>query len=189
MMAMTKRMRGGLLLLAACVLPAAAAAQETPEQVVRRYYDTFRGGDFAANAAIMHPDALEELKTTLLGFAGIPGATEEEGFTEMFGVRTLEEMRALPPAVLFERMLRSQLENEEMRQILAGTQVDVLGHVMEGDTTAHVVYRMQMSFAGQSVNQVQVVPLKRADGEWRVLLTGSLAGMMSSFPRPPDEDE
>ena len=188
-MPMTRRMRRGLLLLAACAIPAGAAAQETPEQVVQRYYETFRGGDFAANAAIMHPDALEELKTTLVGFAEIPGATEEEGFTEMFGVRTLEEMRALPPAALFERMLRSQLDSEEMRGILAGTEIAVLGHVMEGDTTAHVVYRMRMSFAQQTMDQVQVMPLKRAGGQWRVLLTGSLAGMMGSIPRPPDEDE
>lgn len=188
-MPMTRRMRRGLVLLAACALPASAAAQETPEQVVQRYYATFQSGDFAANAAIMHPAALEELRTTLVGFAEIPGATEEEGFTEMFGVRTVEEMRALPPAVLFERMLRSQLGGDEMRQILAGTEVRVLGHVMEGDTTAHVVYRMRMSFGEQTMDQVQVMPLKRADGEWRVLLTGSFAGMMGSIPRPRNEDE
>lgn len=188
-MPMTRRMRGGLLLLAACALPPVAAAQETPEQVVQRYYETFRSGDFAANAAIMHPAALEELKTTLVGFAELPGATEEEGFAEMFGVRTVEEMRALPPAVLFERMLRRQLGGDEMREILAGTQVAVLGHVMEGDTTAHVVYRMRMSVAQQTMDQVQVMPLKRADGQWRVMLTGSFAGMMNAVPRPGSEDE
>jgi hypothetical protein len=178
-----------MLLAALVVLAPGLAAQETPEQVVQRYYETFRAGDFAANAAIMHPAALEELKTTMVGFAEIPGATEEEGFTEMFGVRTLEEMRALAPAVLFERMLRSQLGNDEMREILGGTEVAVLGHVMEGDTTAHVVYRMRMSFGEQTMDQVQVMPLKRADGEWRVLLTGSFAGMMGSIPRPRNEDE
>lgn len=177
----TRILRGALLLLALCALPWRAAAQDTPEAVAQRYYDTFRSGDFAANAALMHPRALEELKTTLTGMAALPGATENAEFREMFGVSTIDEMRALPAPVLFERVLRNQLEGE-MRAILATTEVTILGHVMEGDTTAHVVYRMRMNFGGQSLDQVQVMPLERADGQWRVLLTGSLAGMMSSMP-------
>jgi hypothetical protein len=179
-------LRGALVLVAACALPSRAAAQETPEAVVQRYYDTFRSGDYAANAALMHPAALEELKTTLTGMAALPGATEDVEFREMFGVSTLEEMRALPAPVLFERVLRNQLEGE-MRAILATTEISILGHVMEGDTTAHVVYRMRMNFGGQRLDQVQVMPLQRAEGQWRVLLTGSLAGMMGSMPgREPE---
>lgn len=181
MMKTMPRVRAALVLLAACALPARAAAQETPEQVVQRYYQTFQSGDYAANAALMHPGALEELKNTLTAMAALPGATEEPEFREMFGVNTLEEMRALPAPVLFERVLRNQLEGE-LRAILATAQVNVLGHVMEGDSTAHVVYRLRMEFGGQTMDQVQVVPLERVDGQWRVLLTGSLAGMMNAMP-------
>ncbi|HEX6373995.1 MAG TPA: hypothetical protein VF006_34015 [Longimicrobium sp.] len=181
-MTLTRILRGALLLL--CVCASRAAAQDTPEAVVQRYYETFKNGDFAGNAALMHPDALEELKTTLTGMAALPGATEDLEFREMFGVSSIEEMRALPAPVLFERVLRNQLEGE-MRAILASTQVTILGHVMEGDTTAHVVYRMRMDFGGQTLDQVQVIPLERASGEWRVLLTGSLAGMMGSMPSEP----
>lgn len=180
-MTLTRILRGALLLLATCALPLRAVAQDTPEAVAQRYYETFRNGDFAGNAALMHPDALEELKTTLTGLAAMPGATEDAEFREMFGVSTIEELRALPAPVLFERVLRNQLEGE-MRAILASTEVTVLGHVMEGDSTAHVVYRMRMNFGGQSLDQVQVMPLQRAGGQWRVLLTGSLAGMMNSMP-------
>jgi hypothetical protein len=180
-MTLTRILRGALLLLATYALPLRAAAQDTPEAVAQRYYETFRNGDFAGNAALMHPDALEELKTTLTGLAAMPGATEDAEFREMFGVSSIEELRALPAPVLFERVLRNQLEGE-MRAILASTEVTVLGHVMEGDSTAHVVYRMRMNFGGQTLDQVQVMPLQRAGGEWRVLLTGSLAGMMNAMP-------
>ena len=161
MMTRTRISRGAFLLLALFALPVHAAAQDTPEQVVQRYYQTFQSGDYAANAALMHPGALEELKTTVTGMAALPGATEEPEFREMFGVQTLEELRALPAQVLFERVLRNQLEGE-MRAILASTEVTILGHVMEGDTTAHVVYRMRMNFGAQSLDQVQVMPLQRA---------------------------
>src|SRR5688572_24136876 len=121
-MTLTRILPGALLLLAACALPSRAAAQETPEVVVQRYYETFRSGDFAGNAALMHPAALEELKTTLTGMAALPGATENAEFREMFGVSSIQEMRDLPAPVLFERVLRNQLEGE-MRAILASTEV------------------------------------------------------------------
>jgi hypothetical protein len=177
-----------LLALVLLALPARGAAQETPEQVVQRYYETFRTGDYAGNAALLHPDALNQMKETMLGLAALPGAVQEPQFHEMFGVRTVEELRALPAATVFERMLRSQLENEDMRQILASSQVTVLGHVMEGDSTAHVVYRMRMSLGEMQMDQVQVAPVKRADGQWRVLLTGSLAGMMNAMPNLNEPD-
>ena len=183
MMTFARILRGALLLLllAFGALPGRVAAQDTPEQVVTRYYQTFRSGDYAANAALMHPGALEELKTMLVGMSALPGATENPEFREMFGVGTIEELRALPAQTLFERVLRNQLEGE-MRAVLASSRVNVLGHVMEGDSTAHVVYRMHMEFGGQTMDQVQVVPLERVDGQWRVLLTGSLAGMMNAMP-------
>ena len=40
-----------MLLAALVVLAPGLAAQETPEQVVERYYQTFRTGDFAATIA------------------------------------------------------------------------------------------------------------------------------------------
>lgn len=174
--------------LALLAFAPALAAQETPEQVLQRYYDTFRAGDYAANAALMHPDALEDMREMLLGLTAAPGATDDPEFQEMFGVRTADELRALPQTELFARMLRSQLDNPDMREILGNAQVTVLGHVMEGDSTAHVVYRMKMNFQGIEMDQVQVAPLRRAEGQWRVLLTGNLAGMMGAMPTPPNRD-
>lgn len=180
-----KTMLRALPAMVAAVLAAVPglAAQDTPEQVVQRYFETFRTGDYAGNAALMHPEALEEMKETMTGLTAIAGATEEPEFEQMFGVKTAEELRALPAATMFERMLRSQLQDEDMRQVLQGMQISILGHVLEGDSTAHVVYRMRMSVMGMNMDQVQVAPLKRAEGQWRVLLTGSLAGMMNAMPR------
>ena len=171
-----------VLMAAMLALAPGLAAQETPEQVVQRYFDTFRTGDYAGNVALMHPEALASMKETMSGLAALPGAAEDPQFQAMFGVSTIEEFNRLAPAVLFERVIRSQLDKPEMREMLSGAQTFVLGHVMEGDSVAHVVYRMRMSVGEMNVDQVQVAPLKRADGQWRVLLTGSFAGMMNAVP-------
>jgi predicted RNase H-like nuclease len=175
-----------MALLLAPVSP--LAAQDTPEQVVQRYFDTFRAGDYEGNVALMHPEALDEVKETMQGLVALAG-TDDPTFREMFGVGSAEEFNRLTSAQLFERMLRSQLEDSQMRELLSTAQITVLGHVMEGDSTAHVVYRMRMSVGEMNVDQVQVAPLRRAGGQWRVLLTGSLAGMMNAVPRAEREPE
>jgi hypothetical protein len=183
-----KTMLRALPVLLAGLLMAAPglAAQDTPEQVVQRYFDTFRTADYAGNVALMHPEALASMKETMAGLAALPGAAEDPGFNATFGVSSLAEFNQLAPAALFERILRSQLEDPEMREILSSAQTTVLGHVLEGDSVAHVVYRMRMNIGEMSMDQVQVTPLKRADGQWKVLLTGSLAGMMNAIPRGPE---
>lgn len=175
-----------VLMAAVLALAPALGAQETPEQVVQRYFDTFRTADYAGNVALMHPEALASMKETMSGLAALPGAAEDPQFNAMFGVSNLEEFNRLTPGALFERVLRSQLEQPEIREMLSGAQTTVLGHVMEGDSVAHVVYRMRMGIGDMNVDQVQVAPLKRADGQWRVLLTGSFAGMMNAVPRSQD---
>jgi predicted RNase H-like nuclease len=182
-----KMIRRVLPAVAVLAFTPALAAQDTPEQVVQRYFDSFRSGDYAANVALMHPEALLSMKETMSGLVAIPGAADEPEFQEMFGVSTIEEFNQLAPNVLMERILRSQLENPDMKEVLSTAQTTVLGHVMEGDSVAHVVYRMRMSIGEMEMDQVQVAPVKRADGQWRVLLTGSLAGMMNATPSPRDD--
>lgn len=189
-----KTMLRALPVLTAALLALAPglAAQDTPEQVAGRYFQTLRTGDYAANVALMHPEALDELKEMMEGLVALAGAAAAEDdstFQRMFGVASAAEFNQLSPAQVFERMLRSQLENEDMREVLSSSQTTILGHVMEGDSVAHVVYRMRMSFGEMDMDQVQVTPLKRADGQWRVLLTGSLAGMMNAIPRAERDPE
>lgn len=177
-------MRWILLVAGLLLAPIALAAQETPEQVVQRYFDTFKSGDFAANAVMMDPAALAELKTTMVGLADATGVAADETqahLRETFGVQNTAELRALEPATLYERMLRSVLGQGDMREILSAARVNALGHVLEGDT-AHVVYRMSMQVMGNSIDQVQVAPVRRVDGRWRVLLTGSFAAMINAMP-------
>lgn len=164
------------LLMAALLAAAPVAAQDTPEQVVTRYLETFRAGEYAANAAMMDPAALEEMKATLVQIVGSVGTNAE--FQTMFGVQTAEQLNGLAAPVVYERMLRSVLGKEEMRGLLASARVNVLGHVPEGDS-AHVVYRLRMSAGGTDFNQVQMAQLRRVGDTWKVLLTGGFAGIMN----------
>jgi hypothetical protein len=177
-------MRWIVLVAGLLLAPMALAAQETPEAVVQRYFATFKSGDFAANAAMMDSHALAELKTTMVGFAEATRVSADETqahLRETFGVQNTAELRALDPVTLYERMLRSVLGQGNVREFLSAARMNTLGHVLEGDT-AHVVYRMSMEVMGKNLEQVQVAPVRRVDGQWRVLLTGSFAALITSTP-------
>lgn len=166
---------------ALCMAALPATAQQTPEEVVARYFETFRTGDYAANAAMMDPAALEELKSSMTQLVDLAGAEPAGELEATFGVSTAEELRALPAATLYERMLRSTLGRAEVAEVMASAEMDVIGHVAEGEDLAHVVYRMRMRVGETEVDQVQLAPLRRTADGWRVMLTGSLAGMMQGM--------
>ena len=194
---MTKTFRPALIVAALVMLAARAAqAQATPEDVARRYYETFRSSDWAANASMMHPEALAQFKGIFTQLADLADADSSVAdLQQMFGVATGAELKALPDGQVYARFLSNILgQQEELRQILASSSVEVLGHVPEGADRAHVVYRMTMGFMGSSMTQMQVMSLKKEGGEWRVLLTGdmqnilgAITGGMSAGATPPPQ--
>ena len=167
-----------------CAAALPAAGQGTPEEVVEQYYSSFRSGDFAASAALMDPEALEELRSTVARMAALTAGPPEQ-LQQSFGVSSAAELQELPPRLLYERMLRATLGSDEARELLSTAEVRVLGHVAEGPEHAHVVYRMRMEVGGVLLDQVQVAPVRRTAEGWRVMLAGSLAGMMQGLQAGP----
>jgi hypothetical protein len=149
---------------------------------VERYFQSFRDGDFAANAELVDPRALEELRASMARLVEFAGDPDE--LRETFGVGTSRELLDLEARELYQRMLRHALGGGEIGSLLATAELRVLGHVPEGTDHAHVVYRLRLSHAGAGVEQVQVAPLRRTPEGWRVMLTGTLAGMLDGSGRP-----
>ena len=168
----------------ACAAALPAAGQGTPEEVVERYYSSFRSGDFAASAALMDPEALEELRSTVARMVALTAPPAEQ-LQQSFGVSSAAELEAIAPRALYERMLGATLGTDEARQLLETAEVRVLGHVLEGPEHAHVVYRMRMGMGEVQLDQVQVAPVRRTAEGWRVMLAGSLAGMMQGLQAAP----
>ena len=59
----------------ALALPLAAAAQATPEQVATQYLQTMKAGDWAGNAALVHPVEEDSLKAALLEVTSVDTST------------------------------------------------------------------------------------------------------------------
>ncbi|HEX5726713.1 MAG TPA: hypothetical protein VFX98_14655 [Longimicrobiaceae bacterium] len=168
----------GALLLLAAAAPGAAAAQETPEAVARRYFESMRAANWTANVALMHPEALASFKQI---FVQLGTGIGPEAVQELFGTDPagLERMSGEQVYTTFMQKVMGQFGG--LGEMMAGMEAEVVGHVPEGAEQAHVVYRMTMEMAGMSMNQMQVISLKRDGGTWKVLLTGDMANLGAMF--------
>ncbi len=173
--------------------PAPTVMAQTPESVAARYAAAMQRRDWKAGAALMHPDALQQLKKMFrpLVFA-VPNLELGKMF---FNVRTMAEFDRLSNAQAFERLMTAVTKiNPEIGAALATSKSQIIGHVLEGDDTAHVVYRMTSKVEGISVTKMAVMPLKKSGATWGGLLTGDIEGMAAALsrmtapqtaPRPP----
>lgn len=162
--------------------PARAQAAPTPEDAARRYFEVMRRAEWDAAAKLMHPDALEQFKSFFTTLAAADSAAPV--ISTFFGVKTAAELRALPAAEVYARMIRSLAAmSPETKQALTSIQAEVIGSVPEGGDAAHVVYRMNVAVSGVSVAKVQVISFRRSGDRWLALLTGDLQGMIQSLSR------
>jgi len=173
-----KMTRGVVAALAvALALPTTAAAQQTPEQAAERYLQTLKAQDWAGNAALMDPVDLDSMKAAVLDAASADTSTA--GLRQLFGVASVAEMRALAPAMVYQRFAATVIgQREGMAQFLGSARFRVMGHVREGDT-AWVVYRVSAEVPGNAgANQVSLVALRNVGGAWKARLNEEVRGML-----------
>jgi hypothetical protein len=167
----------GLAVALALAIPAAAAAQ-TPEQVAERYLQTFKAGDWAGNAALIHPAELDSAKAAFVDV--VTSDTSTAGLRQIFQVSTPAELRALTPQQVYQRFVAGALP-DEMKQFVSTATFSVIGHVEQGDT-AYVVYRV--SGAGQGnvpISQVTILALRKDGGQWKARLTEETRQMLAGL--------
>jgi len=162
------------ILVVGAPLPLAAQDAGEAENTSVEYARHLSASDWDAAAAMMHPEALGQIRTLaelltemdpsgqaasmIFGSAG--ASLEGESDTEVFAA-----------------FLAFAMTQAGLAEAMASMRQDAVGHVAEGDTV-HVVSRTHMSFEGLSVSQMNVSSLVRHEGAWRMLLTGEIEAFL-----------
>ncbi|HEY9428938.1 MAG TPA: hypothetical protein VIR34_17390 [Gemmatimonadaceae bacterium] len=168
----------GVLLLAATTVHAQAEPADTPEAVAKQLIAALGAGDFAANAALMHPSALATFRRFVVGLSAsdTSGATLEQ----VFGVTSSAALDTLSDTQLYARFFGKMVAAQpEMGAAIRSATYAIVGHVDEAPDLAHVVYRMTMTVDGIPVRKVDVLTLRRYGSTWRALLTTDLENLIS----------
>lgn len=164
-------------------------AADSPEAAALRQMEAMRARDFTAMAALMHPDALREIRDFL-----VPILEHDEGaeFREMLlGTDDVAVLDTLSHAALFAQFLQFVMASDSsIGASLGAAQMTPIGHLMEGDTV-HVVSRLTVTLEGVAMTQMDVLSLRHYQGQWRSLLSGDLSGLVAMIRQallgpPPD---
>jgi hypothetical protein len=195
MATMIKTVRGGVLavglgLALGAARPAAAQPQSSaekpsagsPEAFAERYVKALREERWGDAAAMMHPEALAELRAM---FA--PIVTHPEGGQvgrEVFGLSDPAAFASTSDTALFAGLLRTVTgESPEFVAVMKNARATWVGHVDEGADVTHVVYRLHMAYEGIAITKLDVMSLKRSRGEWRAVLKGDVRGIAEALRR------
>jgi hypothetical protein len=155
---------------------------ETPEVVTRQFGAAMRANDWVGTAELMHPDALAHFRNMFLPIV----AADSTGqlCERLFATTSAAEVAALPDAELFARFFRTLVSGApELSGMFAGADLVPVGHVLEGNDVAHVVFRMKVAADGVTITKVQAMSLRRSGPTWRVLLSGDFEGLAAALAR------
>jgi hypothetical protein len=102
----------------------------------------------------------------------------------LFGEEGPDAMKTLPPRDVFVRFM-SNLTTfvPQIREMHAGSEYQVLGHVDEGGNVTHVVFRATLKRGETELTKMEVLSLKRDGETWKVLLTDDMENLVAGFAR------
>ena len=158
---------------------APAQTAETPEQVTERFVAAMRAADWNGMAALMHQNALKEMRQLLSGVFEAPNGAQIR--QQLLGVTTVQQAQALSDTAVFASLMRMTTQDADVAALLRSAKVQVLGHVNEGADTVHVVYRMAMTINGIPITKMDVMSLARSPVGWRGLLKGDVTALAAGI--------
>jgi hypothetical protein len=166
--------------LCALVLSSRAAEPETPESVATQQLAALQKQDWKGFTATMHSRALQRFKESMaVLFEDAPkNSPRGQAAIAFFGSESSEELQRLEPAEFVSRFMANLVKvSPEAGATLTRAKSQVLGHVAEGESKAHVVVRTISD--GELQPRVEVISMEK-DGEvWRALLKPDFESMIA----------
>jgi RNA polymerase sigma factor (sigma-70 family) len=164
----------------------AAPDAGTPEEVFSRAIaalDQDRIDDFVA---AMHPEAVKQLRTTLMGtIESLAGQGESDQVFPMFpGVKTLGDLKKLDDRRFVARYLGELFRGQPVFKLtLAKTMGEVLGHVDEDKENVYVVYRSTVDDRGENPGQLKAIRLRKDGQRWALQIPEVIEKFVESTNR------
>ena len=128
----------------------------------------------------MHPSDPERIPMKLGG----------PWYARRYGVTNIAELEARTGRELLARLAKAEAPDGIYARaaMRGGNSIsrEVLGHVMESDALAHVVYRDTSVFQGNRTSMIKTLPLARVANRWCTQDAGHLANFWHGYP-PLDE--
>lgn len=190
---------------AALFAPSAARAQASPMQTVQALFDAMAARQWDSAAALFTPQSAAWYQRERLGLNCPPAGDEESGSREpqlpdpesVTGYDCIDrglipgDLVDLPPPRFVALALRTWGSTLDFEIATAPGGRKVMGQVVENDSVAHVLYRVDLgAYPDGFPSEVRVVCLDRVDGRWLARVNRQLflsLGVLELFATWMDE--
>jgi hypothetical protein len=143
----------------------------TPDSSAALFLRSVRAIRWSAAAQLLDPEALGRFRTTVTMISDADPTGEVRSY--LVGVDSAG-LAALDAATVFDRAIGVVIDGMPgLMHSIYDRDDEVLGHVLEGDSQAHVVYRTAARISG-AVPEVKVMPMWRGAAGWRVAWSDEL---------------
>ena len=159
---------------------ARAAEEATPESVAKRQIEAMRALNWEAVARYTHPRALEQMQALFMPVAIAGSAAKENPQAEemmriVFAGKTANELAVATPTAFFKIVMSGIAgATPDFKNAMTGMEVQILGHVNESETVAHVVYRLTRTLPDGTATKIAVTTVERDGDTWKALLNADL---------------
>ncbi len=160
--------------------PVASVDTRRPQPVIDASAECSRRQDWPCLARLMDPAALKDLRE-LLGDR-ISGATADPRMAALFGGKPPEQIERLDDNEFFAAFMAGTM------RVVGGVSIDsvqVIGGIAEGEDQYHAVTRtvMRSGLTDTPMTLMDIVSLRRIDGQWRLQLKGDVRAMIEGLRR------
>jgi hypothetical protein len=168
------------LMAAPRTLVAGASQSDSTESVARKGWNLVAAADAEALLGALEPEEVQRLGRLFRTMAQACARDEQVAkILDLFGVASVRLLQRLDPRQLCLAVLREFYKaNPELQENSRDVEFTTLGHVAEGPTLFHVLYRLEPQRSGLLTSLwPNVVSLERLPTGWGMLLSTRIKGL------------
>ncbi len=156
-------------ILLALTLLATPAFANDPEDTLDRYFDILTERDFSNFGDIMATENMNDLKALMdkaIRYQASHGTYDLQ--RRIFGKKvTMQAVTETPASFYLDKLAESILDAAEAQKFYVDNR-KVLGTVMEGDDTVHVIARLNMHQGSTETSDVMLYTLVKEGDDWKL---------------------
>lgn len=162
------------LLILFCVNSYAGTAVEKVEQ----YVGELKNKNFDATTSYFESSQLTEFRKTMSFYKELPNEVQSQMLHHFFGPEaTVETVEQLTDSEFFTSFIVVTFQQLDAVGGLNFEKMEILGQVDEGKDVTHVLTRNKVTAGEVNIEQMEVISLKKINGDWKVLMSGKVKGI------------
>jgi hypothetical protein len=171
-----------IALLILCISMSTVSAAQTPEAAAKDYFDALAKSDKKALVDVVHEPSATQIGKSIIAASPMFRRSGHTGFFDMIfdRVPSAAEIEAMSPVQAFAEYMCEPTPPEED----SPTTRTILGSVAEGDSLAHVVYRVN-GMPNLSEKSRDVLTCVKQNESWRVVVSPRVWDAYMNFMLQP----